>query len=196
MAGMKRGLTMRGCRARQLHCPPNWEPPRPLEPTSRPPIMSPGRSIDAAPLDDGQRLQHLLAQQAQIQAQIESLTPSTAPPSSYPHHQHHRSPIHKHQSRRSNVPRSMSSTGAPTMARHHSVGPSRRPRPYLALMTCRIGSRSPPSPDERSRSSRRRRWHARTREARRPNEAATCPSRNMAGCRRRCTPTPGGTIPR
>ncbi|QSZ37583.1 hypothetical protein DSL72_008681 [Monilinia vaccinii-corymbosi] len=65
------------------------------------------------------QLQFLLAQQEQIQAQIASLTSgsTSTPSSSFPHH---RSPIYKQQThRRHNVPRSMSSSGAP-MARQPS----------------------------------------------------------------------------
>ncbi|KAI9648259.1 hypothetical protein NHQ30_002891 [Ciborinia camelliae] len=68
---------------------------------------------------DQDQLQFLLAQQEQIQAQIASLTSgsSSISPSSFPHH---RSPIYKQQTqRRHNVPRSMSSSGAP-MARQPS----------------------------------------------------------------------------
>lgn len=66
---------------------------------------------------DQDQLQFLLAQQEQIQAQIASLTSASASTSSFPHH---RSPIYKQQTqRRHNVPRSMSSSGAP-MARHPS----------------------------------------------------------------------------
>ncbi|TGO30678.1 hypothetical protein BPAE_0004g01370 [Botrytis paeoniae] len=66
---------------------------------------------------DQDQLQFLLAQQEQIQAQIASLTSGSASTSSFPHH---RSPIYKQQTqRRHNVPRSMSSSGAP-MARHPS----------------------------------------------------------------------------
>lgn len=63
---------------------------------------------------DNERLQILLAKQAELQAEIASLLPS---PPSYPHH---RTPIHKqqhHHHRRGHVPRSMSSSGAITMAR-------------------------------------------------------------------------------
>jgi hypothetical protein len=65
-------------------------------------------------LDDEQKLELILAKQAEIQAQIASLLPSTAAPSSY---QFHRVPIHKQKQRQSsNVPRSMSSIGTPTMS--------------------------------------------------------------------------------
>lgn len=68
-------------------------------------------------LDNDERLQILLAKQAEIQAQIATLLPS-------PSNQHHRTPIHKqHQQRRSyNVSRSMSTSGTINMARNHSVG--------------------------------------------------------------------------
>jgi anti-sigma factor RsiW len=73
-----------------------------------------------------ERLQSLLAKQAEIQAQIASLLP-------YPSTQHHRTPIHKqHQQRRSNVPRSMSSSGTITMARAPSVRQSFSPTPNLS----------------------------------------------------------------
>jgi hypothetical protein len=69
--------------------------------------------IDTA-LDDKHKLELMLAKQAEIQAQIASLLPLTAPPSSY---QFHRVPIHKQKQRQSsNVPRSMSSIGTPTMS--------------------------------------------------------------------------------
>ncbi|KAE8443920.1 hypothetical protein EG329_001230 [Mollisiaceae sp. DMI_Dod_QoI] len=75
---------------------------------------------------DNSRLQALLvkqaefqAVQAQLQAEIASLLPSSTSAASY--HNNHRTPIHKqHQQRRSNVPRSMSSNGVPSMSRHPS----------------------------------------------------------------------------
>jgi len=66
----------------------------------------------------GDELQQLLLQQAEIQAKIASLLPSTNSS------QHYRSPIHKQQQqhRRSNVPRTIPPTGS-AMARHlSSVG--------------------------------------------------------------------------
>ncbi|PQE16921.1 key lime pathogenicity protein [Rutstroemia sp. NJR-2017a BBW] len=66
---------------------------------------------------DQETLQFLLAQQEHIQAQIASLTSSTTSATSFPQH---RSPIYKQQPyRRNNVPRSMSSSGAP-MSRQQS----------------------------------------------------------------------------
>lgn len=71
-------------------------------------------SIGASDAINKQKLEKLLVQQAEIQAQIASLLPSST-------HQQ-RSPIHKQstqQRRKDNVPRTVSSTA---MARHASVG--------------------------------------------------------------------------
>ncbi|KUJ15236.1 uncharacterized protein LY89DRAFT_106934 [Mollisia scopiformis] len=85
--------------------------------------MSSNLRIDTSASINDSRLQALLAKQAefdaaqaQLQAEIASLMPSSTPSISY-----HRSPIHKQQQqRRSHVPRSMSSTGVPSMSRHSS----------------------------------------------------------------------------
>ncbi|ESZ98120.1 hypothetical protein SBOR_1499 [Sclerotinia borealis F-4128] len=80
--------------------------------------MSSQLRLDTSSVDQDQ-LQFLLAQQEQIQAQIASLTSGSfsTSTSSFPQH---RSPIYKQQiHRRRNVPRSMSSSGAP-MARQPS----------------------------------------------------------------------------
>jgi hypothetical protein len=79
--------------------------------------MSASLKINTALVDE-QELQRLLAKQAEIQAEIAALLPSsTAPPSS---NQFHRSPIHKQQQRRqSDAPRSLSSNGT-NMSRHLS----------------------------------------------------------------------------
>ncbi|TAQ86737.1 hypothetical protein B7494_g4943 [Chlorociboria aeruginascens] len=71
---------------------------------------------------DEEHLRYLLARQAEIQAEIEAISSSAPPASSF-----HRSPIHKqlHQ-RRSHVPRSMSNSGT-SMARNlSSEAPSQR----------------------------------------------------------------------
>ncbi len=66
-------------------------------------------------LTHDERLQRLLALQAEIQAQIASLLPS---PTNNTTHR-----VQKHrQHQRSHVPRSMSSSGPVTMARTPSVG--------------------------------------------------------------------------
>ncbi|CZR58214.1 uncharacterized protein PAC_08105 [Phialocephala subalpina] len=77
---------------------------------------------------DQNRLQALLAKQAEfqaaqaeLQAEIASLLPSSTSSTPSYHITNHRSPIHKQQQqRRSNVPRSMSSNGVPSMSRHPS----------------------------------------------------------------------------
>ncbi|KAG9245295.1 hypothetical protein BJ878DRAFT_24330 [Calycina marina] len=64
---------------------------------------------------DGDELQQLLIQQANLQARIASILPATNAP------QYHRSSIHKQQQRRSNTSRAITSSGDP-MARQHSTG--------------------------------------------------------------------------
>jgi hypothetical protein len=85
--------------------------------------MSANLKINTAP-DDEKELQRLLAQQAEIQAEITALLPSstTLPSSS----QFHRSPMYKQQRRRqSNTPQTMSGNRT-TISRHLSqVGYSR-----------------------------------------------------------------------
>ena len=66
-------------------------------------------------LTDEERLERLLAQQAEIQAQIASLLPSPT------YHTPHRVQKQRQQ-QRSHVPRSMSSSGPVTMARTPPVG--------------------------------------------------------------------------
>jgi hypothetical protein len=107
--------------------------------------MSANLEINTA-LDDGQELQRLLAQQAEIQAEIAALLPSsTAPPSS---NQFHQSPIHKQQQRRrSSAPRSMSSNGT-NMSRHLSQVSYSRSCFRPSLTKCRIRSQGHPKPRE------------------------------------------------
>jgi len=134
---------------------------------------------------DQDRLQLLLARQQEIQAEIAKLLPSEP-------HQHHRTPIHKQQSQRRHVPRSMSSSGAiTTMARTPSVGQFSCPMPDLALMLLRIGSRCQLNVNEPTPSSPHLRlpWPAPTREARPRNEAATSLSPKTARHLRSSTPS-------
>lgn len=131
---------------------------------------------------DNSRLQALLAKQAefdaaqaQLQAEIASLLPSSTSSATY-----HRSPIHKqHQQRRSNVPRSMSSTGVPSMSRHPSVGHSFGHVPQsTSLISDRTGSNRY-SNEERFPNGRHPPWLVRIREEPHHNKAAMFHSLKM-----------------
>ncbi|KAG9232692.1 hypothetical protein BJ875DRAFT_380139 [Amylocarpus encephaloides] len=97
--------------------------------------------------DQEHRLQQLLQTQADIQAEIASIVPSSAPATSY---QHHRSPFGKHHYGRSiNGPRNGVSSSGATMARQHSdrvAAPSMRSRT--------LSQRSAPAPSMARTNSR------------------------------------------